>query len=406
MADVPVTYRYSGVSTLDSSGGTDQLGLASTDGGTMLDGFVERADVVAAALLRVAEVAATRFYVHPSSTAAAIRAADPIITVGEGAVRFESLSADCGVSARLDVLDDALDASVRAPGTTNVDVGTALRQLLLGVRRRDPMRLLVSPEGLGVSTLDGHVVERVVVLPERWVRSLAELQALTPRMSLAVELDAAQARAFVRSLPARGGRQPFWAQPVSAGLRLAASPGPGRIAVGSPERLRILEPLLRHATGLRVYGSESAGPAASWWEIALPGARLGLALSPDLSRGFSGEGALLDELAMDDPNVDLARRGLVGFDLAESRYFARGLPFGRDVLEAAPRMDKARALVDAGKVRRDGARLLVAGSHGEHLVRLGAEGDTCTCTWYIKHRGDRGPCAHVLAARLFAEQRA
>ncbi len=389
---------------LVSGGDGDRLGLATTDGGTMLDGLVERADVVAAALLRVSEVAGTRFYVHPATTAAAIRAADPIVTVGDSAVRFESLSADCGVSARLDVLADAVDAAVRAPGTTNVDVGPALRRLLQGVRRRDPMRLVVSSDGLGVTTLDGHVDERVVALPERWVRSLAELQALTSRMKRAAELDAAQARSFLRSLPARGGRQPFWAQPVSAGLRLAASPGPGRIAVGSPERLRILEPLLRLATGLRVYGTESAGPASSWWEVSLPGARLGLALSPDLSRGFSGEGALLDDLARDDPNVDLARRGLVGFDLAESRYFPRGLPFGRDVLEAAPRVDKARALVDGGKVRRDGQRLLVAGTRGDHLVRLGPDGETCTCEWYVKHRGDRGPCAHVLAARLFEQE--
>ena len=401
-----MTYRYSVASTLETRDGAQQLGLASTEAGVFLDGFVERADVIAAALLRVGEVAATRFYVHPSSIAAAIRAADPIIMVGDGAVRFESLSADCGVAARLDVLEDGLDASVRAPGTTNVDVGPALRQLLVGVHRRDPMRLMVSSTGLGVSTLDGQANERVVTLPERWFRSLAELQALASRMTLAADLSPSQARAFLRGLPGRGGPQPFWVQPVSAGLRLAASAGPGRIAVGSPERLRVLEPVLRHATGLRVYGTESRGPAASWWEVVLPGARLGLGLSPDLSRGFSGEGALLDQLTESDPNIDLARRGLVGYDLAEQRYFARSLPIGRDLLDGAPRADKARALLDAGKIRESGERLLVDGTRGEHLVRLSKNGDTCTCTWYLKHRGDRGPCAHVLAARLYRQAQA
>lgn len=404
MAAVPVTYRYAASSTLDTDDEGQRLGLASTDAGTFLDGFVERADVVATALLRVGEIAATRFYVHPATTAAAIRAADPIITVGDGAVRFESLSADCGVAARLDVFDHALDAAVRAPGTTNVDLGPALRQLLAGVHRRDPMRIVVSGAGLGVRTLDGHAHERVVDLPQRWVRSLAELQALASRMSLSADVDAAQARVFLRSLPARGGRQPFWVQRVSAGLRLAASAGPGRIAVGSPERLRVLEPVLRHATSLRVYGTEASGPAASWWEVSLPGARLGLAISPDLSRGFSGEGALLDELSASDPDAERARRGLLGYDLAEGRYFDRRLPFGRDVLEPAPRTDKARALVAAGKVRVDGERVRVAGTHGEHAVRLAGASGTCTCTWYVKHRGDRGPCAHVLAARLYLEE--
>lgn len=70
MAAVPVTYRYAVSSTLDTGDEGQQLGLASTDAGTFLDGFVERADVVATALLRVGEIAATRFYVHPAITAA------------------------------------------------------------------------------------------------------------------------------------------------------------------------------------------------------------------------------------------------------------------------------------------------------------------------------------------------
>jgi predicted nucleic acid-binding Zn finger protein len=36
-------------------------------------------------------------------------------------------------------------------------------------------------------------------------------------------------------------------------------------------------------------------------------------------------------------------------------------------------------------------------------VRLRAEGDRCTCPWFSKHQGQRGPCKHVLAARIFVE---
>lgn len=33
-----------------------------------------------------------------------------------------------------------------------------------------------------------------------------------------------------------------------------------------------------------------------------------------------------------------------------------------------------------------------------HALRLGH--DRCTCPWFAKHQGSRGPCKHVLAARL------
>ncbi|MDM7832465.1 hypothetical protein [Cellulomonas edaphi] len=404
MASVLVDYRYATSSTLRAEGDHAALGLASTDSGTFLDAFAERADVVASGLLRVGEVAATRFYEHPSAIRAKIALADPIITVEDGTVRFESLSACCGVAARLDLLDEALTSTTRASGTTNVDLGPTVRRLLAGVRRQHPLRIVVGRTGLEVATLDGQAHERIVDLPSRWLRSLAELQALASRMTLLAELDASQARAFLRSLPARVGDQPLWAQPVGGGLRLGSSPVPGAASVGAPHRLRVLEPVLRHATALRVFGTTSRSSAASWWEVTLPGARLGLGLSPAASRGFSGEGALLDDLSADDPQVELARRGLVGYDLAQGRYFARALPFGRSVLDEAPRASKARRLVAAGKVRAEGDRILVAGSYGEHAVHLASGQETCTCRWYAEHRGDRGPCAHVLAARLWREE--
>lgn len=405
MPPVSVEYRYETASTITSQGDHTELGLTSTGTGTFLDAFAERADVVAAGLLRVGEVAATRFYVHPALVKAKLALADPIITVDDSVVRFESLSACCGVAARLDLIDEGLATTTRVGGTTNVDLGPSMRRLLAGLRRRHPLRVVVGSSGLGVQTLAGQAHERVVDLPTRWVRSLAELQALASRMTLHAELDADQARAFLRSLPARTGNDVFWCRPVVGGLRLGASPGGGAFAVGAPERLRVLAPVLRHATGLRAFGTPGSTGAASWWEVTLPGARLGLALSPALARGFSGEGALLDALVRSDPQTDLARRGLVGYDLSEERFFPRALPYGRDVLAAAPRVDKARLLVEAGTLRQDGDRVLVPGTRGNHAVGLDPAGDTCTCTWFAAHRGDRGPCAHVLAARIWlAEQ--
>jgi hypothetical protein len=68
--------------------------------------------------------------------------------------------------------------------------------------------------------------------------------------------------------------------------------------------------LLRFAGALRVYGPPvrpGNPPVASAWELALPGMRLVLTLSPEAKRGFSGEGAVLGALADDDvaANADL-----------------------------------------------------------------------------------------------------
>jgi hypothetical protein len=402
MGAMEVRYAYAARSAVRSSGGRTEVGLATTEPETFLDGCMERGDVVAAALLAVGTVAATRFYAFLTAAQRA-ELIDPIITTGNGTVRFESLSACCGVAARLDLLPDGIDADTTHPGTTNVDLGPRMRQLLAGVLRHDPLHLRVGEFGLEARTLTGEAHERKVDLPDRWIRSLAELQVLASRMTPRVELDAAQARSFVRSLPVKTSYHgTLWAQPAVGGLRLGTTKTAGAVALGGPERLRPLAGVLRHATRLRVYAADADGPAPSWWELDLPHARLGLGLSPETSRGFSGEGALLTELAADGPDAYLAASGMLGFDLAQGGYFPRVLPFGLDVLRAHPRLEKARTLVADGGVRTEGDHLVVRGTRFDHVVRLGPPA-TCTCAWYAEHRGSRGPCAHVLAARVFAD---
>lgn len=402
MAATPLTYAYAARSTAVTDDGGTRLGLATTGPESFLAGTADRGDVLAGALLKIGEIAATRFFSF--MTQSDFASLDPIITTGDGVARFECLSACCGVAARLDLLPGAMELDTERAGTTNVDVGPHLRHLLAQVRRQDPVRVAVGPGGLGVRTLDGEVFERTVDLPERWVRSLAELQVLASRMTPRLELAPREARTFLASLPrTTSPHEMFWLHPVPGGLRLGAGQRPDAVAVGGPERLRALEALLRHASALRLYAPEQTdGPAATWWELDLPHARFGLALSPHTARAFSGEGAMLEDLAADDPQAHLAAQGALGYDLAEGRFFARMLPFARDVLLTNPRLAKARRLVDQGHVRRDGDRLLVAGSGTMYVVELSGDDrpDRCTCRWFADHRGSRGPCAHVLAARI------
>lgn len=65
-------------------------------------------------------------------------------------------------------------------------------------------------------------------------------------------------------------------------------------------------------------------------------------------------------------------------------------------------------MLEQGLVQRYGAQFHVRPSHGEypHVVTLGADettegaGTRCTCAFWLKHQGTRGPCKHVLAAQL------
>jgi hypothetical protein len=303
----------------------------------------------------------------------------------------------------------------------------------------DPLHLEVGPEALAVKIFDGRFVEKKVPLPERWVRGFAEAQVLAAGFELRAEVPAAEAAAVLRALP-KGARATRWVVPAGRTLRPVSRPAPGAICLPGPERLLALRQVLRHASVLRVYAPADAGQAVAW-EVVLPGMRVTLMLSQDASRGFSGEGGVLNDLATgsaaDDaelvsvllawePKVDvaeLARQadltpervraaltvlgtgGQIGYDLAEEAYFHRNLPYSAGRVEAYnPRIKGARALVAEGAVRLDGALASVGKGDHVHVVRLDEAGElSCTCLWWAKYRGGRGPCKHALAVRMVRE---
>nr|WP_238362593.1 SWIM zinc finger family protein [Actinopolymorpha pittospori] len=64
-----------------------------------------------------------------------------------------------------------------------------------------------------------------------------------------------------------------------------------------------------------------------------------------------------------------------------------------------PRLREASALAEVGAVRRVRGGFEVK-TEVTHRVRLDRSPPTCTCRWWGKHQGQRGPCKHVLAAEL------
>lgn len=408
----------------------------ATDGepGLYFRGLLERPDQGAAALLCVGRVARTRFYMPGQMIQALL---DPVVTSETGGLRFESFSACCGVHARFDIAAEGLDAETSAPGTVNVDLNEPMRSALARVTARSPLRLQVGHDAVEVQTFDGVVEERRVPLPDRWFRGFAEVQVASAELDPILELDGVAAQRFVRGLPrGRGGRATLWAKPGPVEARLSARPGGGAVCVAGPERLRVLEPVARFMTGLRAFARpDEEGPAV--WIAELRDARLLVTLSPHFTRGFSGEGGLLYDLADEmlaieaelldrhlhgrwrftDDDVDeadmsrerarralswLGAHGRIGFDPAERVWFRRELPFPPDRLAKDPaRLRDAKRLATAGAVH-PGERggYLVDSGDKRYAVRL--DPPYCSCTWSSKHPGDRGPCKHLLAARLTA----
>lgn len=162
--------------------------------------------------------------------------------------------------------------------------------------------------------------------------------------------------------------------PSGQGIRLSQRDAPGAIAVGAISRLKALEPILRYAKTVRVYSGTDAVTA---FELVIPDAVFIFVLSANAARGFSGEGQALSGLSQETApqllaqirgalnwqtnlspeslsaklNLDrestenalqvLGSRGLVGYDLSNSSYFHRELPFDLTLVEELhPRMKK------------------------------------------------------------------
>ena len=140
--------------------------------------------------------------------------------------------------------------------------------------------------------------------------------------------------------------------------------------------------------------------------------------------------------------AQLGTAGRVGYDVAEAAYFHRELPYAASEVDRLnPRLVAARALAEAGAVHPapygavcsssdgvvrpgpgavvrpgpdgavrpgpDGAGVAsgemtyyVASGEQTYHVRVDGAHRSCTCPWWARYRGGRGPCKHVLAVDM------
>jgi len=435
------TYSYLADSALSSGG----LALQTSGGPSahpyFFSGLMVRPDLVASGLSAVAEVARTEYFQRAGMRrgTALGGSLDPVVTAGEGRLRFESFSGCCGVHAQLDVLPAGLDGTIHEHGTTNVDVGVELQRALARVSGRSTLGLEVGSEELVVATASGTVREQKVPLPSRWLRGFAETAAITTSVEPRLEVTGQQARAFLQRVrPADRAVQ--WAVQAGSGIRLTSRPTPGAVCVPGAGRLSAVLGFARFVDQLTVYGPlvNASSPAqSSVWQLSAGPVRLTLHLSAAPSRGFSGEGAVLEHLVGEtvdddadllaaqlswDPAIDpdalvtssglplervraalmqLATSGRVGRDVAEGTWFHRSLPYEQATVELLnPRLARAQVLESGGAVSVTDHGFQVRSGTEVYQVRLRAAGPTCTCEWWSRYLGERGPCTHVLAVQL------
>ncbi len=442
------TYRYAEPSSVDRAGAAPHLRLATSSPADVphphfFEGRLHQPQLAAQLLSAVHLLVGSRFFTPANSVAKAVALADPVVTVGSGMLRLEGFSACCSTYIRVDMEPGAYAGNIVGKGTTNIDFNAPMRAALAQVRDADGLALSVGSAAFTLHTAGAQVVEKKVELPLRWLRSMVAVQSYQAAMRKVFEVGAIPALRFVRGLPrASTSKTPLWVVAGPQGLRTTAQNDGSGVRFTDSSRLRVLETLLPKARTLTLFAD--AQQQASAWCLDFGAMRLTLVLSAEVWRGFSGEGQALQALVLADegrpasavrarlhwqdtlrsdalaadlqwPVADVDRAlqllgasGLVGYDLVHGAHFHRVLPLDLAQLDDLnPRLADARALLQAGAVRLLSTTPLDAEVHSADVSYRVREVDgmlRCTCPWFAKHQGERGPCKHVLAA--FAAQAA
>ncbi len=438
------TYKYafpSGLAAANDGGAALSLATCDLNHETpyFFDGKVRSPRILGDMLVTLSDVVRTHFFLPVPPLL------DPVLTSNENLLRLEGFSGCCGVYARADLPAEFFDGNCHGRGTTNVDFNTPMRTALMRLRDSEDVRFAVGKDEVALTKGNHKTVEKKVKLPVRWIKSFSEVQAYQPALELKMEVSAADALRFCRTLPKSSSttKTPKYAISVGRSIRLSARPQKGAVKFMGTHRVKVIESLLPRAKSLRVWADDATGTSA--WEVLFPTGSFFLMISPEVFRGFSGEGQALSALA--NPPSDeivakvraqlkweseiapetiakkagikpadakaaltvLGSRGLAGYDVTGDRFFHRELPFDLSKVEQLqPRLKNARKLVEKGSVlnlgqEKDATLFQVPGTDVTHRVKISDKGDSCTCPWFSKYLGERGPCKHVLAARIVLE---
>lgn len=401
---VPFAYRYAFESDLFDTAASPSFDLATFDPKLIrphfFRGYVRSPRSFAQNLLVLSKVVRTHFFLSLPPNYL-----DPVITSTPEILRLEGFSACCGVYARADMPANCFDGDVFSSGTTNVDFGTPMQLALARITDSDSICFQVGRAEVELTMTDESVIERKVDLPVRWVKSFTEVQAMQPKLVDKLHVRRDEAVKFFRSLPkGKSPKQTMFAVPSGKGIRLSTRASESGVPFCGVHRVRVLEPLIATCNELRVWTDVETG--ISGWEVSGASGRFFLLISPQPYRGFSGEGQNLSTLAMQPWEFSQG-----GFDVATQCEFKREIPVDLDGLQKMqPRLKSAMKLLKqdgitvVSRISQSECDLQVPGTSATHYVRLRDDGDACSCRWHSRYQGNRGPCKHILAARMLVER--
>ncbi|QWT88263.1 SWIM zinc finger family protein [Chryseobacterium sp. PCH239] len=436
-------YSYSGVSSLVRKGTLEELFLAkyseidkNTDIPCFFWGNVRQPFILARCLITLSNIVKSSFNLSPFQMALL---KDPIVTAGNERLRFEGFSHCAGVYARIDVLPEGLDGEFLENGTTNVDFNQPMITALGSILPNEEIMLSVGQKEVGLYKGESKIIERKVPLPAKWIKGLGTVQVYLSESEKRHTFNKIQTQQLFRGMPKGVVKSDYYLivrgnKPVFSPVKSADS-----VCIGGLHRLRLLEPLLPYIDGLQVFAH--ANMQSTTWQLNMGNIRLSFSLSRECWRGFSGEGAVLDSLISDVPDewIDaldkyayanqsfnpgrltleenisfdnvknstgrLAAMGLLGYDLNDREFFYRRLPFKLSrIIGLNPRIKNAEKLIEDGKVEilnnnKERTEATVRGTGVHHTVIIQEEKERCTCEWFSKYQGERGPCKHVLAVK-------
>lgn len=399
--------------------------------------------IVSGGLLVLADVVSTRYFKYVP-----VAQRDPILSAQGDILRAECFSACNGVYARMDLFQSALDGEILY-GTTNVDIGSNLRKSLFNVKQGDRLKFRIGDDGwkaLHSKNLDGSVltdihIQRPVKMPDRWVRALGNCAMLHQNMEYKFHIEGMQAKSFIAMLPAATGKERSgWLTPTKTGVMLKPKEEKNSVYISGLHRLSALKRVMSNVNAVYFYAPNDGEPGQMMIEVCMTGANITLSLTAKSYEGYSGEGALLDSLStpkilecadkiddilnfesrldidkisksigivkndMNDAMELLAVSGKLGFDVRDRAFFHRELPDDPDrVLKDNPRLVGAKKLVEDTEYIEDNIWHVKSGDTTYRVIYPtdeNLENAKCTCTWYLKHQNDRGPCKHILAVKL------
>jgi hypothetical protein len=446
MASLAIQYRAP--SSLAQDGSKLTLALSATLQGRnepFFQGQVHQPRLTARTLSCLSRIVGERWFDAAAVAEARRRMMDPLVTSGDGILRFEGFSGCRSLYARIDLLPEAVDIVSQSSGTTNVDFNQPLRAALARVRDQDSLSMMVDENAFTLIHGEDSLVEHKVELPLSWLKGLASIPSIASRSETIIELTGASILRLFNQLPRNGqGRDTHWLHYGGSGIRVSRTSSGDAIQVTGAKRLIALHDLIPSAQRLSIATTPEGN--ISLWTLHFDEFRFTLALSPEVWRGFSGEGSALTDLGKQpDPDLEqalleqfdagfdadeaairlgvtlpqvrralaaLASQGQVGYDHHSKLWFKRCLP-GNDALihQSNPRLAQAESWIEKGAViveNPDPGKLrgkVHVSAAVAHHVAIDSGNARCTCFWFSKFENSRGPCSHILALQLAANRR-